>query len=61
MAISCGYFGGGIYKTNIPVGVNFILKDGGYEFGISSRDITSFFSQNSHSLSAAMGFARMRF
>jgi hypothetical protein len=61
IAISCGYFGGGIYKTNIPVGINFILKDGGYEFGISSRDATSFFSKNSHSLSAAMGFARFRF
>jgi len=61
LAISCGYFGGGVYQTNVPVGINFILKDGGYEFGISSRDAVSFFTQEGHSISTAFGFARIRF
>ncbi|MFN5149395.1 MAG: DUF5723 family protein [Flavobacteriia bacterium] len=61
IAISAGYFGGGIYKNNVPVGLNFILKDGAYEFGISSYDALSFFMDNSNSISAAFGFARVRF
>jgi len=61
LALSAGYFGGGIYKNNIPVGVNFILKDGAYEFGVSSYDALSFFTKNSNSISAAFGFARFRF
>lgn len=61
LQLSMGYFGGGIYKDNIPVGINFILKDGGYEFGISSRDALSFFTKNANSVSTAFGFARFRF
>lgn len=61
LQLSCGYFGGGIYKNNMPVGVNFILRDGGYEFGISSRDALSLFQNDGHSISFAMGFARVRF
>ncbi len=61
IALSAGYFTGGIYKNNIPVGVNFILRNGGYEFGISSRDAISFFTKNGHSISTAFGFARFRF
>ncbi len=61
LQLSCGYFGGGIYKNNMPVGINFILKNGGYECGISSRDALSFFQKDAHSLSFAMGFARVRF
>jgi hypothetical protein len=61
LALSAGYFGGGIYKSNIPVGVNFILKDGAYEVGISSYDALSFFMKSSNSISAAFGFARFRF
>lgn len=61
VALSAGYFGGGIYKSNIPVGVNFIIKDGAYEVGISSYDALTFFTKNSNSISAAFGFARFRF
>ncbi len=61
LQFSVGYLGGGIYKTNVPVGINFILRDGAYEIGISSRDAISFFSKNTKSLSAAFGFARFRF
>lgn len=59
--LSAGYFGGGIYSHNIPVGVNFVLGGGAYEFGISSRDALSFFLNDSKSLSGAFGFARVRF
>lgn len=59
--LSAGYLGGGIYKNNIPMGINFVLKDGAYEFGVSSRDALSFFLDNSNSISAAFGFARVRF
>ena len=61
LQLSAGYYGGGIYRDNIPMGVNFILKDGGYEFGVSSRDILTFFKKDTHSLSFAFGFARFRF
>ena len=61
LALSVGYLGGGIYKHNIPVGVNFVMKNGTYEFGISSRDALSFFLKGSNSISAAFGVLRVRF
>lgn len=61
MTLSAGYFGGGIYKNNIPVGIRFTLKNGTYECGISSRDALSFFLKDGNSVSTAFGFARFRF
>lgn len=61
LALSAGYFGGGIYRNNIPVGVNFSFGGGTYEVGVSSYDALSFFMDNSNSVSAAFGFARVRF
>ncbi|MEX1191942.1 MAG: DUF5723 family protein [Brumimicrobium sp.] len=61
LQLSAGYFGGGVYRHNIPVGINFILGKGSYEVGVSSRDALSFFMKDSNSLSAALGFARFRF
>ena len=61
LQLSAGFFGGGLYKNNIPLGINFIKNDGAYEFGIASRDILTFFNENTHNLSFAMGFARFRF
>ncbi len=61
LRLSMGYLGGGIYKHNMPIGVNFILGGGTYEFGISSRDALTFFLDKSNSISSAFGFARMRF
>jgi len=37
------------------------LKNGAYEFGVSSYDALSFFMNSSNSFSAAMGVARFRF
>ena len=59
--LSAGYYGGGIYKHNIPVGINFILGKGTYEFGISSRDALAFFTKGSNSVSTAFGVMRVRF
>jgi len=61
LTLSVGYFGGGIYKHNIPVGINFVLGGGTYEFGVSSRDALTFFLDGSNSISTAFGFARVRF
>lgn len=61
VALSVGYYGGGIYKSNIPVGITFTLKGGAYECGIASRDALTFFTKNTHSVSTAFGFARFRF
>jgi len=59
--LSTGYTGGGGYDNQLPVGINFVLKNGSYEFGVASRDAITFFSENKPTLSAAMGFARFRF
>lgn len=61
LRFSLGYLGGGIYKHNMPVGINFILGGGTYEFGFSSRDALTFFLDDSNSISTAFGFARVRF
>lgn len=61
LQISAGYLGGGIYEHNIPLGINFVLGGGTYEFGISSRDALSFFLKDSNSVSTAFGVARFRF
>ncbi len=61
LQLSAGYYGGGVYAHNIPVGINFILGGGRYEVGVSSRDALSFFLDDATSLSAAFGFARFRF
>lgn len=61
LQLSAGYFGGGVYRHNIPVGINFILGGGTYEVGISSQDALSFFLKDANSISTAFGFARFRF
>ncbi len=61
LALNAGYYGGGIYRDNIPVGITFMLREGAYECGIASRDAISFFTKNGHSVSTAFGFARFRF
>jgi hypothetical protein len=61
LVLNAGYFGGGVYKSNVPLGITFVLRDGAYEFGFASRDALSFFTKNSHSVSLAMCIARFRF
>ncbi len=59
--IMAGVTGGGGYDIQVPLGINFVLGGGAYEVGIASRDAVTFFSQNSPTISAAFGFARVRF
>ncbi|MFT4600778.1 MAG: hypothetical protein ACI857_000955 [Arenicella sp.] len=59
--IMAGVTGGGGYDLQVPLGINFALGGGAYEVGVASRDVVTFFSQNSPTISAAFGFARVRF
>ena len=61
IVLMTGTTGGGGHSVQIPLGINFALKGGAYEFGIASRDAVTFFRDNGPSVSAAMGFARVRF
>ena len=59
--LMAGVTGGGGYDIQMPLGINFVLGGGAYEVGIASRDAVTFFTQNSPTVSAAFGFARVRF
>lgn len=59
--LMAGVTGGGGYDTQLPLGINFCFGEGAYEVGIASRDAVTFFVQNSPTISAAFGFARVRF
>jgi len=59
--LMAGLTGGGNYATQVPLGINFCFGEGAYEIGVASRDAVTFFSKNSPTISAAMGFARFRF
>lgn len=61
VTLMTGITGGGGYDLQMPIGINFALKGGTYEFGVSSRDAVTFFKDNAPTLSLAMGFARIRF
>lgn len=61
VVLMAGLTGGGGYDTQLPLGINFVLGEGAYEFGIASRDAVTFFVQNSPTISTAFGFARVRF
>ena len=60
--LQAGYVTGGNYDTKVPVGIYFTVGErGGYEFGVSSRDVITFFSKNQPTISMAFGFLRFRF
>ena len=61
MFIMAGFTGGGGYDYQLPLGINFALKEGAYEVGIASRDAVTFFAKNKPTISMAFGFARLRF
>jgi len=61
ITVMTGVTGGGGYDLQMPVGINFALRGGSYEFGVASRDAVTFFKDNAPTLSMAMGFARVRF
>ncbi len=61
ISLNVGYISGGAFQGYIPAGVNIILRDGRYEFGVSSQDMVHLITKNGNSVSAAFGFARFRF
>ena len=61
LTLTSGYFGGGVYDGQIPLGVNFVLRGGKYEIGISSRDMLQFVDGGADNVSTAFGVARVRF
>jgi hypothetical protein len=61
LRISAGFVTGGNYGFNLPVGITLFAPTGGWEGGIASRDMVTFFSDTSPTLSLATGFMRFRF
>lgn len=59
--LSAGYMQGGNYGTKIPAGIRFTFNNGGYELGVASRDLVTFFTRNQPTASITMGFLRFRF
>lgn len=60
VALSAGFITGGNYDFKIPAGVTFQVANGGWEAGIASRDLITFFSDNQPTVSMAFGFLRFR-
>lgn len=58
--LQAGLVQGGNYDTKIPVGIYFSLGKGSYEFGVSSRDMVTFFRNDQPTISMAFGFLRFR-
>ena len=54
---STGVATGTNYQLNVPVGFVFSLG-GRYEYGVASRDVITFFTNNNPNLSAVFGFLR---
>jgi hypothetical protein len=61
LRLSAGYVNGGNYGNKVPVGINFVAREGGYEIGFASRDAVTFFRNNSPTISMCMGFMRFHF
>jgi len=59
--LSAGYMQGGNYGSKIPAGIRFTFNEGGYELGVASRDMITFFTRNQPTASITMGFLRFRF
>jgi hypothetical protein len=59
--ISAGVGAGDNFDFRVPFGLNFMVAEGTFEFGIASRDILYFLRDDRPNLSIAMGFLRFRF
>ncbi len=62
LELSAGVMTGGNREViDIPVGLLYQAPMGGYEAGIASRDLVTFFTQTGPTVSLSMGFLRFRF
>lgn len=59
--LSTGFSAGGNYAFRVPFGINFVISEGTWEFGVATRDILYFFKDDKPNLSLAAGFMRFRF
>jgi len=59
--LQLGFMSGGNYNFKVPIGIVFSVANGTYEFGMASRDLITFFSDDQPTISASMGFLRFRF
>lgn len=60
LTLQAGVVTGGNYDTRLPMGLLFRLPSGQWEGGFASRDVLSFFSQDTPTVSLAMGILRFR-
>lgn len=61
LSVMGGYWGGGAYAGQLPIGFTYRKRNGSYELGVGSRDILRFMKDKSNTLSMAFCFARLRF
>jgi len=58
--LQTGFAEGGNYGRRMPAGIYFTGREGGYEMGIATRDILTFFEDENPTISMALGFLRFR-
>ncbi len=59
--LSSGIAAGDNYGFRVPFGINFVVDEGSWEFGLATRDVLFFARDNRPNISIAMGFLRFRF
>lgn len=58
--LSAGFIAGDNRASLVPVGLTFIMGEGTWEFGLASRDMITWFTQDNPTVSASWGFLRFR-
>lgn len=58
---SAGIGAGDNYGFRVPFGLNFMVGEGAWEFGVATRDILFYLRDDRPNISAAVGFLRFRF
>jgi len=61
VSLSAGIGAGDNFGFRVPFGVNFIIGEGSWEFGVATRDMMYFFRDDRPNLSFVMGLLRFRF
>ncbi|MFN5621862.1 MAG: DUF5723 family protein [Flavobacteriales bacterium] len=59
--LQTGFSTGGNYASKLSAGIYFTAAGGGYEFGVATRDMLTFFNDENPTLSFALGFLRFRY
>ena len=59
--LQTGFSDGGNYGRRMPAGIYFTAREGGYEMGVATRDVLTFFDDDNPTISMALGFLRFRF